>query len=159
LLALGFAALFALGALFGGRLGQFGARLRRAEPWLVALAGLGIAWELVTAKFAWLPPPFFMPPQSILEVYIDEGGKIAECLWRSALLLGKGAAIGGVVGFVAGVALGWSKAASYWGHPVLRVIGPLPATAWLPIAFFAFPSSASASIFLIALATGIPSPC
>ena len=36
------------------------------------------------------------------------------------------------------------------------MIGPLPATAWLPIAFFAFPTSASASVFLIALATGIP---
>src|SRR3712207_8371811 len=37
-----------------------------------------------------------------------------------------------------------------------RFVGPLPATAWLPIAFFAFPSSWSASIFLIALATGFP---
>jgi NitT/TauT family transport system permease protein len=41
-------------------------------------------------------------------------------------------------------------------HPVLRFIGPLPATAWLPIAFFNFPSSWSASTFLIALATGFP---
>ena len=41
-------------------------------------------------------------------------------------------------------------------HPLLRLIGPLPATAWLPIAFFVFPSSWSASTFLIALATGFP---
>ena len=156
MLAFGFAALLAIGALAGGRLGRFGARLRRAEPWLIVLALLVMAWELVTAKFALLPPPFFMPPQSILEVYIDEGGKIAECLWHSTLLLAKGSVIGAIVGFVAGVALGWSKAASYWGHPILRVIGPLPATAWLPIAFFAFPTSASASVFLIALATGVP---
>jgi ABC-type proline/glycine betaine transport system permease subunit len=46
--------------------------------------------------------------------------------------------------------------AGYWIHPVLRFIGPLPATAWLPLAFFVFPSSFSASIFLIALATGFP---
>ena len=39
---------------------------------------------------------------------------------------------------------------------MLRLIGPLPATAWLPIAFFAFPTSGSASVFLIALATGFP---
>jgi NitT/TauT family transport system permease protein len=38
----------------------------------------------------------------------------------------------------------------------LRLIGPLPATAWLPLAFFVFPSSHSASTFLIALATGFP---
>ncbi|MGG2362276.1 ABC transporter permease, partial [Salmonella enterica] len=54
------------------------------------------------------------------------------------------------------VAIGWSQAIGYWVHPVLRLIGPLPATAWLPIAFFAFPTSGSASIFLIALATGFP---
>jgi NitT/TauT family transport system permease protein len=41
-------------------------------------------------------------------------------------------------------------------HPVLRLIGPLPATAWLPIAFFAFPTSGSASTFLVALATWFP---
>ena len=34
--------------------------------------------------------------------------------------------------------------------------GRLPATAWLPLAFFVFPSSWSASVFLIALATGFP---
>ena len=38
----------------------------------------------------------------------------------------------------------------------MRLIGPLPATAWLPLAFFVFPSSFSASTFLIALATGFP---
>jgi len=158
-LAFGFAGLLAIGAVFGAKIDRFGARLRRAGPWLVVLALLGIAWELVTAKFALLPPPFFMPPQSILEVNIDEGWKIAECLAHSALLLGNGVVIGGIIGFVAGVGLGWSKTASHWGHwghPILRVIGPLPATAWLPIAFFAFPTSGSASVFLIALATGIP---
>ena len=55
-----------------------------------------------------------------------------------------------------GVAIGWSRAVGYWVHPVLRLIGPLPATAWLPLAFFIFPSSVSASTFLIALATGVP---
>ena len=38
----------------------------------------------------------------------------------------------------------------------MRVIGPLPATAWLPLAFFIFPTSGSASTFLIALATAFP---
>ena len=54
------------------------------------------------------------------------------------------------------MAIGWSRLAGYWVHPVLRFIGPLPATAWLPLAFFFFPSSFSASMFLIALATGFP---
>ena len=64
--------------------------------------------------------------------------------------------MGGLTGFSVGVAIGWSKAAHYWGHPILRFVGPLPATAWLPIAFFFFPSARSASTFLIALASTFP---
>ena len=74
----------------------------------------------------------------------------------SLKLLAGGYLIGASLGFVLGVAIGWSKAVGYWAHPVLRFVGPLPATAWLPLAFFVFPSSWSASTFLIALATGFP---
>ncbi len=156
LIALAVAALLAMCAVLNGRLGAIGARLQHWEPWFTLLAVLATVWEIVTAKLAWLPAPFFMPPQAILEVYLDEGGTLLECIAHSALLLAKGVFIGASLGFVAGVALGWSPRASYWGHPILRVLGPLPATAWLPFAFFTFPSSGSASVFLIALATGIP---
>ncbi|MBX6425808.1 MAG: ABC transporter permease subunit [Variibacter sp.] len=155
-LALLIAGALATIAFLGRRLGTIGERIRHWEPWLAALATLVAVWELLTAKLAWLPPPFFVPPQAILEVYLDEGDKLLECILYSGLLLGQGTILGAGIGFLAGIALGWSPRASYWGHPILRVLGPLPATAWLPFAFFAFPSSRSASIFLVALATGIP---
>jgi NitT/TauT family transport system permease protein len=113
-------------------------------------------WELVTAKLDLLPRPFFATPQSLLEVYIDDWPRLGESTLRSLMLLATGYAIGAVLGFAAGVAIGWSRTVGYWVHPVLRFIGPLPATAWLPLAFFAFPSSWSAGVFLIALATGFP---
>jgi NitT/TauT family transport system permease protein len=100
--------------------------------------------------------PFFPPPQAILEVLIDDRARLSESIASSLLLLAGGVMLGGAIGFLAGVAIGWSRALGYWIHPVLRFIGPLPATAWLPIAFFIFPSSHSASTFLIALATGFP---
>lgn len=131
-------------------------RIRSRAAWLLAI-GLGLtAWELVTAKLGWLPRPFFVPPQALLEVYADEWQKLAECTYHSVLLLSTGYLLGAFAGFSVGVAVGWSRLAAYWGHPLLRFIGPLPATAWLPIAFFIFPSSWSASVFLIALATAIP---
>jgi len=99
---------------------------------------------------------FFPPPQAIVEVVIDDWGRLAAGIFASARLLATGYFLGAAVGFVTGVAIGWSRLAGYWIHPVLRFIGPLPATAWLPLAFFVFPSSFSASIFLIALATGFP---
>ena len=50
-----------------------------------------------------------------------------------------GYAIGAAVGFLTGVSIGWSRSAGYWVHPVLRFIGPLPATAWLPIRLLHLP--------------------
>jgi NitT/TauT family transport system permease protein len=132
------------------------AKLRGAGAWLLLLAVALTAWELLTAKFGVLPRPFFAPPQAILEVFTDDYARLGDSVWNSVRLLAGGYVIGAAVGFALGVSIGWSRAIGYWAHPVLRLIGPLPATAWLPIAFFAFPSSHSASTFLIALATGFP---
>jgi NitT/TauT family transport system permease protein len=140
----------------GPWLGRFGAGVRQRAPWLLLLGLFLTLWEIATAKLAWLPLPFFPPPQAIVEVYTDDLPKLLDSVWASIKLQLGGYAIGVIIGFVTGVSIGWSRAVGYWVHPVLRFIGPLPATAWLPIAFFTFPSSWSASTFLIALATGFP---
>lgn len=155
-LCVGVAALFIVLSLLGRRLSKLGLRLRTAAPWLIALPVLLGIWELLTAKLALLPVPFFAPPQALLAVYIEDYARLADSLLHSALLLGSGVALGAATGFVAGVAIGWSTRIGYWLHPVLRILGPVPSTALLPLCFFLFPSSWSASVFLIALATWFP---
>ncbi len=143
-------------SLVGRWLGAFGGWLGSAAPWFIVLAILVAVWEIVTAKLVLLPMPFFPPPQAILEVFFDDWARLADSALASFKLLATGYLFGASIGFVLGVAMGWSKLVGYWAHPILRFIGPLPATAWLPIAFFMFPSSWSAATFLIALATGFP---
>jgi NitT/TauT family transport system permease protein len=130
--------------------------LHRLGPWLVALPLLLALWELLTAKLAWLPAPFFAPPQSLIEVYAGDWRRLAECAAHSLVLLSTGVAVGALAGFLTGVTIGWSRGAGYWIHPLLRFLGPIPSTALLPMAFFLAPSSWSAAAFLIALATGFP---
>lgn len=154
--ALVIAAIALFGTVGADYLGLTGRALRQRAPWLVVLGVVLTLWEVATAKFAWLPLPFFPPPQSIIEVYTDDLPKLLDSVFASVKLQLGGYLIGATVGFLTGVSIGWSRAVGYWVHPVLRFIGPLPATAWLPIAFFTFPSSWSASTFLIALATGFP---
>ncbi|WP_438823070.1 ABC transporter permease [Methylobacterium frigidaeris] len=158
-LAIGFAGfgalLLAAGFLHPGEAGLV-RRIQGWSPWLVVLAGLLGLWELATAKRAWLPMPFFPPPQAILEVFVEDYARLADSVWHSLRLLAGGYALGALAGFTLGVAIGWSRNVGYWVHPVLRFVGPLPATAWLPLAFFVFPSSGAASTFLVALATGFP---
>ena len=131
-------------------------RLSAAAPWLLALGGFFLVWEELSAKIGLLPQPFFPPPQALLEVFTDDWPKLGLSVLYSLRLLAIGYGFGVLAGFGVGVSIGWYRTAAYWIHPLLRLIGPLPAVAWLPLAFFAFPSSWSASIFLIALATGFP---
>jgi len=150
-----FAIVLAIAAFAGIRF-KWSQSVRRLAPWLLVLSVFFTAWETTTAKFGLLPTPFFPPPQAILEVVVEDWARLGEGVLASMRLLAGGYFAGAAAGFVTGVAIGWSRVAGYWIHPVLRLIGPLPATAWLPLAFFVFPSSLSASTFLIALATGFP---
>jgi NitT/TauT family transport system permease protein len=140
----------------GSRLGRAGRWTGHRAPWFVVL-GLGAAlWTAVTAKTGILPQPFFPTPQAMLEVFLYDWPKILYSASCSVWLLARGFFFGAVAGFVIGVSMGWSRAVSYWATPLLRYIGPLPATAWLPLAFFIFPTSGSASVFLVAFSTAFP---
>jgi NitT/TauT family transport system permease protein len=135
---------------------RLAAWVRTVAPWAGALALLVTAWQVATAKLDLLPLPFFASPQAFIEVYTDDWQRLGDSLVHSVLLLAKGYSIGVAIGFATGVSIGWSQRVGYWVHPVLRLVGPLPATAWIPLAFFVFPTSGSASVFLIALATAFP---
>ena len=71
-------------------------------------------------------------------------------------LLFTGYFIGVAVGLVTGIYIGWSQRGNYWIGPVIKIIGPIPATAWIPIAMVVFPTSFWASVFLITLAVWFP---
>ena len=44
----------------------------------------------------------------------------------------------------------------YWLNPVTKIIGPIPTTAWIPLALSVFPTTEGANIFLIAFAVWFP---
>lgn len=150
------AALFVVFAFVADRLGRFGRWLLHYGPWFVALGVWFALWELVTAKLGWMPKPFFSPPHGLFHVYLVDWERILICIAYTARLWTIGFGTGIVLGFLGGVALGWSKSFAYWGMPLLKLIGPVPASAWIPATFFLFPTTFQASIFLVALASGIP---
>jgi NitT/TauT family transport system permease protein len=143
-------------AFVAPRLGRFGAWLVHYGPWFVAVGLWFALWELTTAKFGWLPKPFFSPPHGLLNVYVTEWSRLLWCIAYTLRLWALGFASGVAVGYVFGVALGWSQSVNYWGMPILKLIGPVPATAWIPCTFYFFPTTFAASVFIVALASGIP---
>jgi NitT/TauT family transport system permease protein len=152
----GVAIVFVALSLFVHRLGHVGAKIAHYGPWFVAIGVWFALWELTTAKFGWLPKPFFSPPHGLLNVYVTDGPRLLICIGYTLRLWSLGFITGVAVGYVFGVALGWSKSVNYWGMPILKLIGPVPATAWIPCTFYFFPTTFAASIFVVALASGIP---
>jgi NitT/TauT family transport system permease protein len=114
------------------------------------------AWETVTAGLHLLPLPYFPGPGWVLKSLIDDRALLFDSAWHSLLLLLSGYALGVVVAIITGVCIGWYSSARYWGMPFLKIIGPIPATAWVPLAMVISPSSMFSAVGLIALAVWFP---
>jgi len=125
-------------------------------PLLAAGVLLVCAWELITVKMGLLPLMYFPAPETILQSLIDDRKQLFDSTWHSLSLLLSGYVLGGIAGVVSGILIGWSSNFRYWGMPVLKIVGPIPATAWIPMALVIFPQSLAAGIFLIALTVWFP---
>ncbi|PYL86921.1 MAG: ABC transporter permease, partial [Verrucomicrobia bacterium] len=80
-------------------------------------------------------------PAGVVQSMINDRGLLFDSTWHSLVLLLSGYLLGVVAGFVTGVCIGWSAPARYWGMPLLKVVGPIPATAWIPLAMVISPSA------------------
>ena len=130
--------------------------VRHMFPIIAAAFGLLSVWEIVTSGFRWLPMPYFPGPSGVLQSMIDDRKLLFDSTWHSLFLLLSGYFVGVAVALVTGVCIGWFSKARYWGMPLLKVIGPIPATAWVPLAMVVSPSAQFSAVGLIALAVWFP---
>ena len=113
-------------------------------------------WELVTSGFRLLPLPYFPSPAGVLQSLVNDRDLLFDSTGHSLLLLLGGYTLGVATGLFSGVCIGWFPQARYWGMPVLKIVGPIPATAWIPLAMVLSPSAMFSAIALIALAVWFP---
>lgn len=153
LILLGISGLFFILSFF---LKKIRSSLEYKGPFLLGTSGLVITINLITAKFALLPVIFFPSYDNILAVFIEQTALLGKCIWYSFRLLLLGVFWGVLIGFITGVLLGFSKKVYYWINPYIKLIGPIPATAWIPLVLTTFPTPFGASVFIIALAVWFP---
>jgi NitT/TauT family transport system permease protein len=125
-------------------------------PLVAAAVFCLVVWELVTAVLHLLPLPYFPGPAGVLSSLVNDSGVLFDSTWHSLVLLLGGYALGVVVGLISGICIGWFPHARYWGMPILKIVGPIPATAWIPLAMVISPSAMFSAIGLIALAVWFP---
>lgn len=153
LILLGIAGLFFILSFF---LKKIRSSLEHKGSFLLGTAGVVILINLITAKFALLPIIFFPSYDNILAVFVEQTALLGKCIWYSFRLLLLGVFWGVLIGFITGVFLGFSKKVYYWINPYIKLIGPIPATAWIPLVLTTFPTPFGASVFIIALAVWFP---
>ncbi len=131
-------------------------RMARLCPVVAGALLLLCLWEAVTSGFRLLPLPYFPSPASVLENLVAEREKLFDSTWHSLVLLLSGYVLGVVIALITGICIGWYPLARYWGMPLLKVIGPIPATAWVPLAMVLSPSGTLSAVGLVALAVWFP---
>lgn len=153
---LGFIAVFVLLNIIARFNEKIRNKLNYVSKFYVALGGVIIVWDILTEKSNTLPLPFFPSLAQILQMMLEDYETLIISTFSSMKLLIVGFCIGTVLGIVSGVLIGWYKKWEYWLFPVIKVIGVIPATAWIPIVMFLFPSSFWAQVFLIVLCVWFP---
>ena len=112
--------------------------------------------NLLTGKLAILPVLYFPSLDRIFGVLLKDAPFIGKCLLYSLRLQLTGWILGALAGLLTGMIIGFNRHARYWIYPLVRFLGPIPSTAWIPLVLISFPSVVSASSFLIALAVWFP---
>jgi NitT/TauT family transport system permease protein len=149
-------AVFLLRYIFGFFFERLRIKVNHQAQIYFVLALLLISWDLLTTKTNTLLLPFFPGPAQILAVMVDDYKTLLISTFYSMRLLVIGFILGTIIGLTSGVLMGWFRQWSYWLFPALKILGVIPATAWIPIAMICFPSSFAAEIFLIILSVWFP---
>src|SRR5947207_5562165 len=108
--------------------------MRHMCPILTAAILLLGLWDIVTFGFQLLPMPYFPGPAAVLRSLINDRVLLLDSTWHSLALLLSCYTVGVLVVLISGICIGWSTPIRYWGMPLLKVVGPIPATAWIPLA-------------------------
>lgn len=125
--------------------------------WLLAALFLAVEIiDILTLKTGHFRLPFIPSPDKIISTIPDYYDRLVESFFASMKLLFTGIFCGVTLGVISGALMGWSQFCNYWFSPLLKIIGPVPAAAWLPIVMVLAPSGYVAGIILIFLAVWFP---
>lgn len=164
--AAGLPALLHLAGLAARRLGGRGRTVplsRRAGRLAlrgVSLAVAVLAWHLLTAndvemwlRFSKIPAPLEVVEELTAQLL---GGQLTDHVVASTRRILQGFGLAALAGVALGTAIGRSRLTHHLVSPLLEVLRPIPAIAWVPLAILLFPSGEQGIVFITFLAALFP---
>ena len=141
-------------------IGLFNEKIRKRiihkTPFLTGVIVFLLLLNYVTTKTTLLPTLYFPSLDRIVGLLVESRVFLLKNVGDSLKLLATGFLWGAVIGFLTGLMLGYFKVVGYWLNPITKIIGPIPTTAWIPLALSTFPTTHGANVFLIAFAVWFP---
>lgn len=125
-------------------------------PFITGVVVFLLLLNYLTTKTTVLPTLYFPSLDRVIGLLVEERLFLLSNIADSLGLLLTGFIWGASIGFLTGLALGYNKKVGYWLNPITKIIGPIPTTAWIPLALSTFPTTHSANVFLIAFAVWFP---
>lgn len=126
-------------------------KIRHQAPLFSALFLLLAAYDYLTLKTGILTQPFVPCMNYILNAAWADRAYLIECTLHTLRLLFLGYFIGIALGLLTGIACGYSEKVRYWINPIIKFLGPIPTSTWIPIIMVVATSLFKGAVFIIAL--------
>ena len=127
-------------------------KLRYKAPLNSALFLFLAIYDYLTLKTGILMHPFVPCINAIINIaWIDREQLIISALHTLRLLF-IGYFIGVILGLITGIACGYNERVRYWVNPLIKFLGPIPTSTWIPIIMVVIGGHLfEGAIFIIAL--------
>lgn len=126
-------------------------KLRYMAPLCSVLFLLLAVYDYLTLKTGTLTQPFVPCMNFIINAFVSDYPMLIECAFHTLKLLMIGYFIGVSLGLVTGITCGYSKKVRYWVDPVIKFLGPIPTSTWIPVIMVVASSLFAGAVFIIAL--------
>lgn len=126
-------------------------KVRYRAPLFSALFLFLAVYDYLTLKTGTLTQPFVPCMNFIINGFIADFGMLLGCTLNTLKLLFIGYIIGVSLGLVTGITCGYSKKVRYWVDPIIKFLGPIPTSTWVPVIMVIASSLFAGAVFIIAL--------
>ncbi|MBR2132383.1 MAG: ABC transporter permease subunit [Oscillospiraceae bacterium] len=126
-------------------------KLRYGAPRYAALFVLLAVYDYLTIKTGVLTQPFVPCLNSVLNAAWIDRAIILESTLHTLRLLFIGYFAGVGLGLVTGITCGYSPKVRYWIDPIIKFLGPIPTSTWIPIMMVVATSLFGGAVFIIGL--------
>ncbi len=126
-------------------------KVRYKAPLHAAFFLLLTAYDYLTLKTGILDQPFIPCLNSILNIAWEDREMLIVSTLYTLRLLFTGYFIGSFFGLITGITCGYSKRMRYWVDPIIKFMGPIPTSTWIPIMMVLPITLSDGAVFIIAL--------